>query len=101
MRRQIFCEPSSFWTEESVFMSIMVSYCVCLLLNYYSTFDKAVRVGGGGEWRTCARLRETTSRGRCGLGCPSRTSERGGDCVKEGGGGEGERERERALGLLL
>ena len=48
-------------------------------------------------------LRETTSRGRCGLGCPSRTSEPGGegDCVKEGGGGEWERERERALGLLL
>jgi hypothetical protein len=48
-------------------------------------------------------LRETTSRGLCGLVCSSRTSERGGegDCVKEGGGGEGERERERALGLLL
>jgi len=42
-------------------------------------------------------LRETTSRGLCGLVCPSRTSERGGegDCVKEGGGGKGERERER------
>ena len=48
-------------------------------------------------------LRETTSRGLCGLVCPSRTSERRGegDCVKEGGGGEGERERKRALGLLL
>jgi hypothetical protein len=48
-------------------------------------------------------LRESTSRGLCGLVCPSRTSERGGeeDGVKEGGGGEGERERERALGLLL
>ena len=48
-------------------------------------------------------LRETTSRGLCGLVCPSRTSERGGegDCVKEGGGEDGERERERALGLLL
>jgi hypothetical protein len=48
-------------------------------------------------------LRETTSRGLCGLVCPSRTSESGGegDCVKEGGGEEGERERERALGLLL
>jgi hypothetical protein len=48
-------------------------------------------------------LRETASRGLCGLVCPSRTGERGveGDCVKEGGGGEGERERERALGLLL
>ena len=45
-------------------------------------------------------LRETTSRGLCGLVCPSRTSERWGegDCVKEGGGGEGGRERERALG---
>jgi hypothetical protein len=48
-------------------------------------------------------LRETTGRSLCGLGCPSRTSERGGesDCVKEGGGGEGERERERALGVRL
>jgi hypothetical protein len=47
-------------------------------------------------------LRETTSRGLCGLGCPSRTSERGGegDCVKEGGGGEGKCERERALERL-
>ena len=45
-------------------------------------------------------LRETTSRGLCGLVYPSRTSERGGEgyCVKEGGGEEGERERERALG---
>ena len=44
-------------------------------------------------------LQETTSRGLCGLVCPSRTSERGGegDCVKEGGGGEGKCERERAL----
>ena len=42
-------------------------------------------------------LRETTSRGLCGLVCPLRTSERGGegDWVREGGGGEGERERER------
>jgi hypothetical protein len=47
-------------------------------------------------------LRETTSRGLCGLVCPSRTSERGGeeDCVKEGGGGEGKCERERALERL-
>jgi len=31
-------------------------------------------------------LREMTTRGLCGLVCPSRTSERGGegDCVKEG-----------------
>jgi hypothetical protein len=47
-------------------------------------------------------LRETTSRDLCGLGCPSRTSEGGGegDCVKEGGGGEGKCERERALDRL-
>ena len=39
-------------------------------------------------------LREKTSRGLCGLVCPSRTSKRGGegDCVKEGGGGEGVQE---------
>jgi hypothetical protein len=37
-------------------------------------------------------LRETTSRGLCGLVCPSRTSERGGegDRVKEAGGEEGD-----------
>jgi hypothetical protein len=48
-------------------------------------------------------LRETTSRGLCGLVCPSRISERGGegDCIKEGGGEEGERERARALGVRL
>ncbi len=36
-------------------------------------------------------LRETTSRGRCELVCPSRTNERGGEeyCVKVGGGEEG------------
>jgi hypothetical protein len=47
-------------------------------------------------------LRETTSRGLCGLVCPSRTSERGGegDCVKGGGGEEGKCERERALERL-
>jgi hypothetical protein len=39
----------------------------------------------------------------CGLVCPSRTSERGGEgyCVKEGGGEEGERERERARKVRL
>ena len=50
-------------------------------------------------------LRETTSRGLCGLVCPSRTSERGGEgyCVnlKEEGGEEGERERERARTVQL
>ncbi len=53
--------------------------------------------GGGGTLNGGHVLRETTSQGLCGLVCPSRTSERGGegDCVKEGGGEEGERERER------
>jgi hypothetical protein len=48
-------------------------------------------------------LQETTSRGLCGLVCPSRTSERGGEgyCVKGGGGEEGERERERAREVRL
>ena len=79
-------------------MSMKFVACVYI---YCNTFDKAVRVGGGE--RGGHVMRETTSRGRCGLVCPSRTSERGGegDCVKEGGGEEGERERERALGLLL
>ena len=72
--------------------------CVCLLLQ--DLVQSCLRVGGG-FWRTCA-LRETTSRGLCGLVCPSRTSERGGegDCVKEAGGGEGKCERERALERL-
>jgi hypothetical protein len=41
---------------------------------------------------------EMTSRGLCGLVCPSRNSERQGegDCVKEEGEEEGERERELA-----
>ena len=44
-------------------------------------------------------LRETTSRGLCGLVCQSRTSERGGEgfCVEEGGGEEGECEKERVV----
>ncbi len=44
-------------------------------------------------------LRETTSQGLCGLVCPSRTSERGGegDCVIDGEGDERERERERVI----
>jgi hypothetical protein len=48
-------------------------------------------------------LRETTSRGLCGLVCPSHTSERGGEgyCVKGGGGEEGEREGERAREVRL
>ena len=58
--------------------------CVCLLLQ--DLVQSCLRGGGdiGGHV-----LRETTSRGLCGLVCPSRTSERGGegDCVRGGGGG--------------
>ena len=69
---------------------------------YCSTYYKAVRVGGRGNTGGHVQ-RETTSRGLCGLVCPSRTSERGveGYCVKEGGGEEGERERERARKVRL
>jgi hypothetical protein len=45
-------------------------------------------------------LRETTSRGLCGLVCPSRTSERKGDCVKEGGGELPGEEGERPILLF-
>ena len=89
--------------------------CVFISVYYCSTYYKAVREGGGvcvfitavpitklfarvGGGDGGHLLRETTSRGRCGLVCPSRTNERGGEeyCVKVGGGEEGERERERA-----
>jgi hypothetical protein len=58
--------------------------------------------GGGGD-NGGHVLRGTTSRGLCGLVCPSHTSERGGEgyCVKGGGGEEGERERERAKEVRL
>jgi hypothetical protein len=43
---------------------------------------------------------DTASRSLCGLVCPSRTSERGGqgDCVNEEGGEEGERETRAFIG---
>jgi hypothetical protein len=74
--------------------------CVCV----YTTVVPIIKLFAWGEGDSGGHvLRETTSRGLCGLGCPSRTGERGGegDCVKEGGGGEGECERERERGLLL
>ena len=73
---------------------------VCVLLLQY-LLQSCSRGGVGDSGGNV--LRETTSRGLCGLVCPSRTCERGGegDCVKEGRGGEGGREKERALGLLL
>jgi hypothetical protein len=74
--------------------------CVCVFITAVPIVKLFAWVEGDSGGHV---LRETTSRCLCGLVCPSRTSERGGegDCVKEGGGGKGERERERALGLLL
>ena len=64
--------PGRFWGAD-----VCVYYC--------STYYKTVRVCGGREGGGHV-LRETTIRGLCGLVCPSRTSERGGDgyFVKEG-----------------
>ncbi len=83
---------SSFLSEDYR-SSPLSATAVCVY--YCSTYYKAVREGGGNGGHV---LRETTSRGRCELVCPSRTNERGGEgyCVKEGEGEEGERERERA-----
>jgi hypothetical protein len=71
---------------------------------YYSAAVPITKLFAWGEGDSGGHvLRETTSRGLCGLVCPSRTSERGGkgDCMKERGGEEGEGERERALGVRL
>jgi hypothetical protein len=79
----------------------MKKLCLLLPVCVFITAVPIIKLFARGEGDSGGYvLRETTSRGLCGLVCPSRTSERGGegDCVKEGGGGEGERERERALG---
>jgi hypothetical protein len=64
-----------------------VYYCstVCVFITSGPS-TKLFTWGGGGDMGGHV-LRETTSRGLYGLGCPSRTSERvgEGDCVKEGG----------------
>jgi hypothetical protein len=64
--------------------------CVCVFITVpitklFGWGGKGLKGESGGHV-----LRETTSRGLCGLVCPSRTSERGGegDCVKEGLEGE-------------
>ena len=79
----------------TVTVTVILCVCVCLLLQYLL---QSCSRGGGGD-NVGHVLRETTSRGRCELVCPSRTNESGGEgyCVKEGGGEEGERERERAV----
>ena len=74
---------------------------VCVFIN--AGPSTKLFVWGGGDIGGHVS-REMTSRGLCGLVCPSHTSGGlggEGDCVKEGGRGEGERERELALGLLL
>ncbi len=113
-------EPRPVWTCVCLLLQDLVQRtCVCSLLQ-----DLGCLQGGGGGmedmcYEVCvfitavpitklfARggagngghvLRETTSRGRCELVCPSRTSERGvreGYCVREGEGEEGERDLAR------
>ncbi len=82
----------------SVCLLLRESVClfVCLLLQYL--LQSCSRARGGGVESGGHVIRETTSRGQCGLVCPSRTNECGGEgyCVKGGGEEEGERERERA-----
>jgi hypothetical protein len=58
--------------------------CVCCVFITAGPSTKMFTWGGGEDMGGHV-LRETTSRGLCGLVCPSRTSERGGegDCVKE------------------
>ena len=91
--------PSIVSLYHVVCLIVCVCLCVCLLLQYL--LQSCSRGGGGNNGGHV--LRETTSRGLCGLVCSSRTSERGGEgyCVKEGGGEEGERERERARKVRL
>jgi hypothetical protein len=90
---------------------ITCSFHVCVFI----TVVPIIKLFAWGEGDSGGHvLRETMSRGLCGLVCPSRTNERGGegDCdddrpfivlaetkpmMKEGGGGEGERERESCV----
>jgi hypothetical protein len=83
-----------------VFVCLLLQYRVCVCLLLQDLVQRCLH-GGGGDMGGHV-LRETTSRCLCGLVCPSRTSERGGegDCVKEGGEEEGKCERERALERL-
>jgi hypothetical protein len=76
--------------------------CSTLFVCVYSAVPITKLFAWGEGYNEGHVLRETTSRGLCGLVCSSRTSERGGegDCLKEGGGGEGKCERERALERL-
>jgi hypothetical protein len=78
-------------TQQAAGVHSVCFYVVCnrhwsnlkksVCVYYCSTNYKAVPVGGGGGGGHV--LRETTSRGLCGLVCPSRTCDRGGkeSCV--------------------
>jgi hypothetical protein len=66
------CE-SGWAGKEMMFPGPQASVCV---FYYCRTYYKAVL--GGGDVSGGHVLRETTSRGLCGLVCPPRTSERGG-----------------------
>jgi hypothetical protein len=77
-------EPGTFTQGGALFSLVCVCFCPVLLR---STYYKAVRVGGRGN-NGGHVLRETTSRGLCGLVCPSRNSERGGGILCERRRGE-------------
>ncbi len=79
--------PSRSAEAECVYLLLQYRVCVyyCstyVCVYYYSTYYKAVREGGGGN-NEGHLLREITSRGLCGLVCPSRTNERGGEGYRE------------------
>jgi hypothetical protein len=60
------------WSPPRVVLCLLLQYrCVCLLLQ---DLVQSCWRGGGADMGGHV-LRETTSRGLCGLGCPSRTSE--------------------------
>jgi hypothetical protein len=80
-------------------VTILSTVCVFITAG---PSTKLFALGGGGYGRTCATRDNEPRPVWTRQGCPSRTSECGGegDCVKEGGRGEGKCERERALERL-
>jgi hypothetical protein len=66
-------EPRPVWT------SLPITHCMCVFI----TAVPVIKLFAWGEGDSGGHvLRETTSRGLCGLGCPSRTSERGGNYIQ-------------------
>jgi hypothetical protein len=84
------CRPAARASLSAIMITIFCPVCVFIIAVPITKLCAWGEGDSGGHV-----LRETTSRGLCGLVCPSRTSERGGaglgDCVEEGGGEEGER----------